>query len=139
MVKADCFRFRLRPGIFDSQFLALHLSATAMIATACLSTGATRLRINLSAASARAIALPPISEQHDIVLHIGASTAPLNTAITRTERDIALMKEYRTRLTADIVTGKLDVREAAAKLPEVAAEANAETVLEENETEEGET
>ena len=28
------------------------------------------------------------------------------------------MQEYRTRLTADIVTGKLDVREAAAKLPE---------------------
>ena len=28
------------------------------------------------------------------------------------------MQEYRTRLTADIVTGKLDVREAAAKLPD---------------------
>jgi type I restriction enzyme S subunit len=41
-----------------------------------------------------------------------------NTAITRTDREIALMQEYRTRLTADIVTGKLDVREAAAKLPE---------------------
>ena len=27
------------------------------------------------------------------------------------------MQEYPTRLTADIVTGKLDVREAAAKLP----------------------
>ena len=65
-------------------------------------------------------------------------TAALTTAITRTEREIALMQEYRTRLTADIVTGKLDVREAAAKLPEVAAEPNAETVLEENETEEGE-
>ena len=29
------------------------------------------------------------------------------------------MQEYRTRLTADIVTGKLDVREAAAKLPDL--------------------
>ena len=45
-----------------------------------------------------------------------------NTAISRTEREIALMQEYRTRLTADLVTGKLDVREAATKLPEVAAE-----------------
>ena len=27
------------------------------------------------------------------------------------------MQEYRTRLTADLVTGKLDVREAAAHLP----------------------
>ena len=37
----------------------------------------------------------------------------ITTAIARTEREIAVMQEYRTRLTADIVTGKLDVREAA--------------------------
>ena len=42
----------------------------------------------------------------------------MSDAITRTEREIALMQEYRTRLTADIVTGKLDVREAATKLPD---------------------
>ena len=34
------------------------------------------------------------------------------------EREIALLREYRTRLVADVVTGKLDVREAAARLPE---------------------
>ena len=83
--------------------------------------------------------LPSMTEQDAIIAHIDSSLAVFTTAITRTEREIALMQEYRTRLTADIVTGKLDVREAAAKLPEVAAEANAETVLEENETEEGET
>jgi len=38
------------------------------------------------------------------------------SAITSTEREIALMQEYRTRLTAELVTGKLDVREAAARL-----------------------
>lgn len=43
----------------------------------------------------------------------------MNAAITRTEREIALMQEYRTRLTVDIVTGKLDVREAAARLPDL--------------------
>ena len=47
---------------------------------------------------------------------------PQNTAIARTEREIALVQEYRTRLTADIVTGKLDVREAAAKLPDLPTE-----------------
>ncbi len=82
--------------------------------------------------------LPPLDEQGKIMSAMTVETAALTTAITRTEREIALMQEYRTRLTADIVTGKLDVREAAAKLPEVAAEPNAETVLEENETEEGE-
>jgi type I restriction enzyme, S subunit len=40
-----------------------------------------------------------------------------NTAIARTEREIALMQEYRTRLTADLVTSKLDVRAAAAPAP----------------------
>ena len=33
-----------------------------------------------------------------------------------------LLREYRTRLIADVVTGKLDVREAAARLPDEADE-----------------
>ena len=60
----------------------------------------------------------------------------LNTAIARYEREIALLREYRTRLTADVVTGKLDVRAAAAKLPETAAEAPAADLeIPEDETE----
>ena len=59
------------------------------------------------------------SEQEEIVNFIATETTALTTAISRTEREIALMQECRTRLTADIVTGKLDVRVAAAKLPEV--------------------
>ena len=47
-------------------------------------------------------------------------SAPLSTAISRLEREIELLREYRTRLVADVVTGKLDVREAAARLPEEA-------------------
>ena len=42
----------------------------------------------------------------------------VNTAISRLEREIELLREYRTRLIADVVTGKLDVREAAAALPD---------------------
>ena len=63
--------------------------------------------------------LPPAPEQEQIVDFIGRETSSLTTAIARTEREIALMQEYRTRLTADVVTGKLDVRPAAAKLPDV--------------------
>ena len=51
-------------------------------------------------------------EQEQIAEHIDRETSHLNTVIARTEREIALMQEYRTRLTADIVTGKLDVRDA---------------------------
>lgn len=88
------------------------------------------------------LAVPPIDEQVQLVEAIARETAALSTAIARTEREIALMLEYRTRLTADIVTGKLDVREAAAKLPEVIADEVVEPLtdepIDETETEEGE-
>ncbi|NQX00404.1 hypothetical protein HQ447_07065 [bacterium] len=50
------------------------------------------------------------------------ATKPIADAIARFEREITLLREYRTRLTADVVTGKLDVRAAAAQLPEEAEE-----------------
>jgi hypothetical protein len=46
----------------------------------------------------------------------------LETAIGSTRRHIELLNQYRIRLFADVVTGKLDVREAAARLPEEPAE-----------------
>ena len=64
-------------------------------------------------------ALPPLSEAKKIAAHLEQEICQFVTAIVRTEREIALMREYRTRLTADIVTGKLDVREAVAKLPDL--------------------
>jgi type I restriction enzyme S subunit len=39
-------------------------------------------------------------------------------AVDTLAREINLLQEYRTRLVADVVTGKLDVREAAARLPD---------------------
>ena len=62
--------------------------------------------------------LPPLPEQQAIVQHIDKATADSNTAIARARRQIELLQEYRTRLIADVVTGKLDVREAAAQLPD---------------------
>jgi type I restriction enzyme S subunit len=86
--------------------------------------------------------VPPLDEQKEIMSAMTVETADLTTAIARTEREIALMQEYRTRLTADLVTGKLDVREAAAKLPDLPADTSAEEelgkLLEEPEAEEEE-
>ena len=67
-----------------------------------------------------AVAVAPPSEQDAIVEHFTVQTSPLRTAIHRTEREIELLREYRTRLVADVVTGKIDVREAAGRLPEEA-------------------
>jgi type I restriction enzyme S subunit len=60
------------------------------------------------------------SEQEAIVAFIRSETIELNNASSRLEREIELIREYRTRLVADVVTGKLDVREAAARLPDEA-------------------
>ena len=42
----------------------------------------------------------------------------MEDALVTAKRQVALLREYRTRLVADVVTGKLDVREVAADLPE---------------------
>jgi len=60
------------------------------------------------------LAVPPEKEQALIARHIEDGTVGLRQAFDRTEREIALLREYRTRLIADVVTGKVDVREAAA-------------------------
>ena len=62
--------------------------------------------------------LPPLGEQTAIVEFLDKATADIEAAISRTRRQIDLMQEYRTRLIADVVTGKLDVREVAAQLPD---------------------
>ena len=66
-----------------------------------------------------AIAVPSREEQNRIVSFSATETSHLRIGISRAEREINLLREYRTRLIADVVTGKLDVREAAAELPEV--------------------
>ena len=45
-------------------------------------------------------------------------TSVIDTPICRLNREIDLLREYRNRLVADVVTGKLDVRAAAAALPQ---------------------
>lgn len=62
--------------------------------------------------------VPPDKEQREIVDAIEVTTTTIRATIQRTEREIALLREYRTRLIADVVTGKLDVRETAAMLPD---------------------
>lgn len=64
------------------------------------------------------VLVPPLAEQQSIVAAIARDTASLTEAADRAEREIDLLREYRTRLIADVVTGKLDVREAAARLPD---------------------
>ena len=82
--------------------------------------GVTRFALTYSGIKQARIPLPPLSEQIAIAGYLEGATANIASAIAQAEREIKLLNEYRTRLIADVVTGKLDVREAAAGLPEVA-------------------
>ena len=53
---------------------------------------------------------PDKSEQQQIVDGIKEKTSKLNAAIASLQNEIDLIREYRTRLISDVVTGKLDVR-----------------------------
>ena len=77
-----------------------------------------RLQLTDTAFLDSPIPLPPPAEQAAIVVHLDATLAAFNSAISRLECESTLLREYRTRLIADVVTGKLDVREAAARLPD---------------------
>ena len=74
---------------------------------------------------------PPAVEQRVIVQFLDEISGRTDGVERKTRREIALLREYRTRLIADVVTGKLDVREAAARLPDAAQETEA---IEESET-----
>ncbi len=63
---------------------------------------------------------PPRDEQVAIVRSINESLSSIERSAERIRHEVELLREYRTRLVADVVTGKLDVREAAARLPDEA-------------------
>ena len=69
--------------------------------------------------------LPSVGEQQQILKIIAESTGNLHQAIDRAHSEISLLREYRTRLIADVVTGKLDVRAATANLPDESGEPDA--------------
>ena len=64
-----------------------------------------------------ALPLPPLPEQRAIACYLDHTDRRIRRHISATRCLIALLREYRTRLIADVVTGKLDVREAAATFP----------------------
>jgi type I restriction enzyme S subunit len=80
--------------------------------------GVTRYGLSHAAIKSVWLPAPPLAEQAAIARFLDERTGSLTEAIQRARREIALLREFRTRLIADVVTGKLDVREAAARLPD---------------------
>ena len=81
--------------------------------------GATNQDLGLGRMKEIVLPIPPLSDQSDIIDRVVAIEKEIGRGIQAASREISLLGEFRTRLIADVVTGKLDVREAAAALPEV--------------------
>jgi type I restriction enzyme S subunit len=105
-------------GLIVSAHGRAYFQLTAKQTTNLASTNSATLR-------AFPIMLPLIEEQRIILGEIAKQTSGVSGAVDAAEREIALLREYRTRLIADVVTGKLDVREAALLLPDEVEEAEA--------------
>lgn len=75
-----------------------------------LATGVTRFALGKHDVKNAIIALPPLEEQKAICRWIVDECQPLEDAITRAEDEIKLIREYRDRQIADVVTGQIDVR-----------------------------
>ena len=110
-----CRRRLLSPeflvGLMGSRHGRTYFELTAKQTTNLASTNSRTLR-------AFPVLLPILEEQMAIVNAISAGMNLLDNAMGHAQRQINLVREYRTRLIADVVTGKFDVREAAAAMPE---------------------
>jgi len=107
------------------------------------SVGATMDNLNTGILKEVPVLLPPINEQRTLLVWIANEGQRIDSASAVAEREISLLREYRTRLISDVVTGKLDVRgldltaAADAEAPEECIDLqDIETALEDQEMEE---
>ena len=105
---------------FDAQYLVHQIYAGPARQRIQVATqGSTVGHFNMDDIGWMPVFVPPLAEQCQITKHIAESTQVLEVTIGRAVQEIELLREFRTRLTADVVTGQLDIRDAAARLPEL--------------------
>ena len=98
-------------------FLALWLGTSGIQSEIRVSqNGSSREGLNSAAVKRLWLACPPVTEQSGIVDAVTLQLKSLGRTTISANREIGLLREFRTRLTSDVVTGQLDVREIAATL-----------------------
>lgn len=90
-------------ALMASQHGRIYFELTAKKTTNLASTNSTTIR-------AFPFPLPSVLEQQQILMAIADQCRELDDLLRRAHQEIDLVREYRTRLIADVVTGKLDVR-----------------------------
>lgn len=110
---------RLREGSANPKWVAYFLLSPAGQTHGVLCMyGGTKQGLSLSDVKNYVVLLPSRDEQDQIVELIEAACANIDKSLRGIAAEIELINEYRARLISEVVTGKLDVREAAAALPD---------------------
>ncbi|WP_159805963.1 restriction endonuclease subunit S [Cellulomonas citrea] len=104
----------------DGRFFYWYLSTHFRRFALSQSNTVTMESLRLPVLSSFPIELPSLSEQRDIVNRIEAEAVRADAARSAVLREIGLLREFRTRLTSDVVTGQVDVRHISATLPDLA-------------------
>jgi type I restriction enzyme S subunit len=113
---------KVKHTLVDPGYLAVCLNSSRCYEQAQLHTrGATNQDLGLGRMKDIVLPVPrELETQRSVLARLRQEVAPLDADISAAQREIELLREYRTRLIADVVTGKLDVRDAAARLPDEA-------------------
>ncbi len=121
VVSGNSLKLTVNERIANSRYVhEAILTARAFGALEIIVNATAQPALSLGGLNDLSLPFPPLLEQVRLMDHLDKETEYFNMAISAIQREIDLLREYRNRLIADVVTGKLDVREAAANLPEEA-------------------
>ena len=116
----DMKALRPRHGIAESEYLHFLIQGNqSALLREWTKHGATVESIEQNLLANSPIPIPPSLEQLAISRFLAATDRCISAARVAGERENGLLREYGARLIADVVTGKLDVREFAASFPDV--------------------
>ena len=109
-----------RPNRASGQFISFVLNSNyGFHSLKRIKTGALHPHLNCTFVREIRTPLPPRDEQDTLAACLSCEITRIDAVLEKIKKSTDLLHEYRTRLIADVVTGKLDVREAADALPEV--------------------
>ncbi|MBD2538660.1 restriction endonuclease subunit S [Coleofasciculus sp. FACHB-SPT36] len=114
LVSYSCCVIRLRQELADPRFFKYFLDSELILSEARLRTqGIGVPDLGLKQISKFTISVPPILEQIEIAEYLNRKTAQIKQQKSKVEKAIELLKEYRTSLITNAVTGKIDVRQVS--------------------------